>query len=187
MTRMTLKTLTLALALFALAGCGKSGFTDNRDGKVYATTKIGKQIWMAENLNYAADDSYCYQDDPANCAKYGRLYIWAAAMKACPTGWHLPTSKEWDELAEALGENAGTKLKSKEWDGTDTLGFNALSAGRRFYDGDFVSVGFSADFWTATESRGSNAYDRFLISDDTGLHELDYRKDCAFSVRCVKD
>ena len=67
--------------------------TDSRDGKTYRTVKIGDQVWMAENLNYAyykfevlgkaftSDSiSWCYGNDPANCTKYGRLYTWGAAM-----------------------------------------------------------------------------------------------------------
>jgi uncharacterized protein (TIGR02145 family) len=76
----------------------KNTLKDLRDGQVYKTTTIDipsksySEVWMAENLNYAYtgipfdngytsdSTSWCYGDDPAYCAKYGRLYTWAAAM-----------------------------------------------------------------------------------------------------------
>ena len=77
----------------------KNTLTDLRDGQVYKTITINipaesySEVWMAENLNYAYtgvpfdyngytydSTSWCYKKDPANCAKYGRLYTWAAAM-----------------------------------------------------------------------------------------------------------
>ena len=103
-------------------------FFDMRDGQMYRMVTIGSQAWMAENLNYNAPGSYCYNDVDTNCAMYGRLYTWAAAMDsagvysvsakdcgkgkvcapeypvrgACPEGWHLPSYGEWESLITAV-------------------------------------------------------------------------------------
>ncbi len=159
-------------------------FTDSRDGNKYKTVKIGNQTWMAENLNYDATGSVCYDNNSANCAKYGRLYNWESAMTACPSGWHLPSKSEWKELDEVV---AGKKLKSKSgWNkngnGTDEFGFSALPGGGGRSDGSFGSVGLSG-FWWSSEG----TFSRFMLYSHGYVGWYYYRKNNLFSVRCLQD
>jgi len=118
-------------------------FTDSRDGKKYRSAKIGGKTWMAENLNYKTSmGSWCNKDEVSQCDKYGRLYDWFAASGACPPGWHLPTSQEWDGLGTAAGgekrrgadgasrwPGAGNKLKTKHGWNEELMGVPVI--GRR--------------------------------------------------------
>ena len=175
-------------------GTPSARFTDPRDGQSYRTVKIGNQTWMAENLNYETDDSYCYDNESANCQKYGRLYTWNAAMEACPSGWHLPSYDEWKPLFSTVGgENAaGTALKStSDWNyngnGTDAYGFSALPVGYRDNNGYYGNVGYFAYFWSSTADDSGNAYYWFfspVIGDVISNYNSKY---CGFSVRCLRN
>ncbi len=167
---------------------------DTRDGKSYKTVQIGNQTWMAENLNYKTQDSYCYEDATNNCTKYGRLYTWVAASSACPSGWHLPSSDEWHALISAVGglSDAGKKLKSKsdwnsEGNGTDAIGFSALPAGGRNGDGLYVGEGNFTNIWLSTEIDSDYAYFINLNYTHGDVNQDYHYKELAFSVRCIKD
>jgi len=167
----------------------KGSFTDPRDGKTYKTIKIGKQIWMAENLNYECDGSKCYNNDSANCQKYGRLYDWNTAMKSSPPGWHLPSDNEWCELVDFAGgvEVAGKRLKTSSWDGTDEYGFSALPSGYGSSDGNFRDVGNHGTWWSSSTDDDSYAYHWYMDYDHEGVGRLNYDKAYLFSVRCIRD
>ena len=187
-----------AFALSAmLVACGDGSvygtLTDTRAVKTYKTVKIGAQTWMAENLNYETGNSYCYDNYARNCNKYGRLYTWDAAKKACPEGWHLPSKTEFETLFTAVGvqDGAGTALKStSSWNedsgnGTDSFGFSALPAGFRFSNGEYHDEGYDAYFWSSTENDSYRVYYVNLYRDDEYLARSN--KLGWLSVRCVKD
>jgi uncharacterized protein (TIGR02145 family) len=191
--------VAVAVAVMAvmLIGCG-SGDDDNRDEDNYTYTgqkvTIGGKVWMAENLNRATADSKCYDNDASNCAKYGRLYTWAAAKSACPAGWHLPSDAEWTALTDAVGgaSTAGTKLKATSgWNnngnGTDDYEFGALPSGYGNSDGDFRNAGNSGLWWSATEYDADNAWYRHMDYGNAHVDRDINGKTHLFSVRCVAD
>jgi len=168
----------------------KGTFTDSRDGKKYGTTKIGTQTWMAENLNYDADGSKCYDNDPANCTKYGRLYAWKTALNVCPKGWHLPSDAEWGTLVDFAGEKiAGKKLKAgsgwnKNGNGVDIYGFSALPSGFGDSSGNFGSVGIYGYWWSSTEYA---TWIRYIFYYSASVDRFNSAKTYLYSVRCVQD
>ena len=195
--------LTSAAALTFTACDLGGGLKDSRDGKTYKTVKIGKQVWMAENLNYQTGKSKCYDNKPENCDKYGRLYVWRDAVTACPEGWHLPNKQELEDLRTLAGQKAGdikkagTVLKSttgwkdddgKSGNGTDGLGFGALPAGYyRSGNDSFYDEGSYAFFWSSTEYGSSLAYGLGLRYGREYAGVNYNSKGNGFSVRCVKN
>ncbi len=69
-------------------------FTDERDGQQYKFIKVNDMLWMAENLNFDTEGSFCFDNTLASCDDLGRLYKWSTANTFCPEGWRLPDD-EW--------------------------------------------------------------------------------------------
>jgi len=197
---------------------GSKSDTLSYGGQKYKTVKIGKQTWMAENLNYSTSSgSTCYNNLQENCTKYGKLYDWETAKTVCPAGWHLPSRREWGDLAIAVdgtgeygvGGEAGYNLKSKDgWyqsgDGADGFGFSALPGGyyysypkNLYYDNgtlwttiiawDYGSIGYNGYWWTATEFSSVDAYIRRMDYNGGFVIEENMAKSRYYSVRCIKN
>ncbi len=177
---------------------GLPTFTDSRDGQVYPTVQIGSQCWMKKNLNYATGNSWCYNDNDANCTVYGRLYDWYTALDACPSGWHLPSDDEWFTLTGYLGGDvvAGGAMKETgtvHWNepnpASNSSGFTALPGGGRESDGAYDNLGNAAFFNSSTSytNNESWAWTRALISGNTVAGRAAMPKSLGQSVRCVKN
>ncbi|MBU1873127.1 hypothetical protein KJ688_05280, partial [bacterium] len=193
----------------------ETGTVTDIDDNTYQTVKIGNQWWMAENLKVThyrngnaiskvpnstvwsstTEGAYCFYDNN-DSNTYGALYNWYAvddSRNIAPEGWHVPTDEEWTELADYLGSNAGTKLKStSSWhdngNGTDEYGFTALPAGyRRGFDGGFEKMLLNADLWSASKDNSTNAWRHALYYDSFGINRSNLGKTYGFSIRCVKD
>ena len=180
--------------------CDYGILRDERDGQLYRTIKIGEQEWTAENMNYNDGVSPCYNIDSSNCEKYGRLYEWSMATRACPEGWSLPTPDEWYTLFDEAGgrDVAGYVLKSTEgWgydgNGIDAFGFSMLPAGHclgatcREAGRDFSGLGSGGDFWTSEDKGSGNSHEAircypYYLQTSCYWLDTDYR----FSVRCIK-
>jgi uncharacterized protein (TIGR02145 family) len=159
--------------------------------------------------------------------KYGVLYNWPAIMKGekgndnnpsgvkgiCPTGWHVPSVKEWIELYTYISDNKGpysikigeyetsgscsgiTKhLKSqKGWEnsgwsnpnGTNDYGFSALPGGHRRPDTNLTNVNEIGVWWTTKDDVNNGYYMIYNLTND--LNWRKQGKQYGLSVRCVCD
>ena len=189
-------------------------FVDNRDGKTYRKVKIGDQTWMAQNLNYKTDDSYCYGENNAQttnkyCETYGRLYKIRKTLEmaggVCPGGWHVPSYDEWLTLFDAVEgkDSAAIHLKSKsDWKeddyyyddvdsrGTDDYGFSALPGGRRVaggFDGREQNAWFLSSTTSKTSGCSGCTYIVNFVYSLPSAAFPDGVEEEAVSVRCLKD
>lgn len=154
---------------------------DQRDCNIYRTVVMGTQTWMADNLAFATSSgSACYGNDSANCAIFGRLYEWTAALGvdsvctlspcsltyklpkqgACPEGWHVPTESELKILFAWVNDQGYTysdlSLKAADWGvtgsyGSDDFGFRAIPGGFYIQGNGYRGIYEQAYYWTADQ------------------------------------
>lgn len=187
--------LVVLVACAADAQDDRSGtFRDSRDGTTYPVVRIAGLEWLARNLTYRAQPSWCYGDDERDCDVHGRLYPWAAAREACPVGWRVASDTDWMDLEVALGMPAPTAREERAR-GTDqgiqlqpggTSGFNVLMSGYRRPEGDYARRGERAAFWTSTEVNAEDAWHRDVRPHVGTIYRSPVTKTYGLSVRCVR-
>jgi uncharacterized protein (TIGR02145 family) len=175
-------------------------FTDARDGHRYHAVCIGKQTWMAENLDYDVPGSECYDSLSSNCTQYGKLYRRSMVMNGaaptnanpsgvqgiCPKGWHVPSASEWQQLIKFLGDSttAGGALKavSPLWalgpnnpHTTNSSGFTALPSGE-WVDGNAAAS--THLFYNSTTAAFFHMCTE-LLPGQISMFELDYNSTLA--------
>lgn len=196
---------------------------NDAEGNSYITTKIGQQIWMAENLKASKYQNgeligttnpssliisgetkpkyqWAYGGDESNVEIYGRLYTWHVVTDSrgiCPSGWHVPSYNEWDQLKKFVIStygldgygSIGNHLKevgSDHWaqnsaTGNNITNFTALPGGWRDSNESFTGLKSLACWWLSDEN---NSY---FINLSVGLGTNIGQKFIGNSVRCVKD
>jgi uncharacterized protein (TIGR02145 family) len=186
-----------------------NNFTDKRDYKTYQIMEFGNQTWMVENLAFNAGmGSYGY-DDPIKDSIYGRLYTYECALNACPSGWHLPSDQEWQQLETELGleenqlnliGNRGDSIRIimkepgyRTWTvnrpSTNASGFTALPGGKFIPSLNKIDGLYRYGFYLSSTINPDKqiVYSRLFDYDFNGITRQLQSLDEGFSVRCVKD
>ncbi len=157
---------------------------------------------LTSSVDWAATTSaaYCYahNDSTTYAAVYGALYNFygvadTATHNVCPVGWHVPTTAEWNTLFTTLGGTgvAGGKMKEEGLDhwispntgATNSSKFTGVPGGYRYFNGNFVNLGYSSDFYSSTV--GGTNY--FLYFSWTSIGSVSTVANNGHAIRCLWD
>jgi uncharacterized protein (TIGR02145 family) len=206
----------------SVTGCGGQDSLLYYD-RYYDLVEIGGQCWFAENL---ATDKYSngdiiptglsntawgnttsgayaiYDNNLANDAIYGKLYNWYTTVDTrgvCPTGWHVPSSCEWDYMQVVFepgttGQSdcfCGNDLISAElWpvpnSATNVSGLSIIPSGQYFMGSYFDEINISAYLWTSTTTNNFGLGRDLLFEGDI-LGKNEHLKIWGFALRCIRD
>jgi uncharacterized protein (TIGR02145 family) len=154
------------------------------------------KTWTMSNLDVTGVPSFCYADDESSCRRYGRLYTWDNAGKACAAlgpGWRLPTDADWTGLAQHYGGTRGDdgRLGTEAYEALlvgGRSGFDAVLGGGRSGEGEYARGDAHGFYWTSTERGAGTAVFFNFGKGSKGLYRQNGgEKERAFAVRCVKD
>jgi uncharacterized protein (TIGR02145 family) len=140
---------------------------------------------------------------------YGNLYNGYAVLDPrglCPSGWHVPTLEERNQLIDFLGGEyiAGGKMKkvTNLWNypntpnlgATNESGFSGLPGGKIECTGpssspQYKNINFEANFWTSSiYENGTNSMWMYRLHiNSTQSDQYTANKRNGFSVRCINN
>jgi uncharacterized protein (TIGR02145 family) len=189
MTPIRIRVAAIALSV-AFGSVGYAGSTQGSAKRM----ADGKE-WTTANLDVDTSPSYCYDDAELNCRRYGRLYTWESAQRACQSlgrDWRLPTDNEWRQLAKRYGgvssdsADEGKSAFAALFSG-GASGFNAALGGIR-RAGEYSRVEAHGLYWTASENDAASAPFYNFGKGGGALHRQPQgEKQMAVSVRCVRE
>ena len=161
-------------------------------------------------------NSGCYDDNPENCEKYGRMYSWDAAVGdtlkiewdvihglgdsiqgICPDGWRIPTETDFYERLWGFASNQHPELHSRDIERKfkSTEGWPDSLKGTNEYGFNLLPGGYNRDrtmsecaaFWLANEfNEYLSSYVNFGCEKSGGLVE-ETNKGSFRYVRCVRE
>ena len=233
--------LFIGVSLMFLGCSEEHCVSPRRYGYDCEVVQIGAQCWFSENLRtevYRNGDeiAYCggddewrnapsgmrcsYEHDAQMDMVYGQLYNGHAVLDdrgLCPTGWHVPSSDDWDELVAFVSEESAHGLEVEGWNGTadwevgeflkdsccwlpehllrspdfrlqNNHGFNAIPSGERAFDGYFSNSGrYGKALWWTSSEVGNEVGYRYVRAIDSALYDATAMKTRGFAVRCIQD
>ncbi len=187
------------------------------DGNVYATVKIGQQVWMAENLrvlhfrtggtiipvqspaNWAANTTqaaYCYYDNqPDSAAVYGALYNGKAVTSAsqlAPAGWRIPTAADLTQLRVYLDsfnleDGCLKEAGFAHWLSPNSAGTNSVLFNALPAGYRLVNGTFTAKGYQGQWWLNDGNGSFLLYHDESIMHIGTNTSMHGFAVRCIKE
>lgn len=189
--------------------CAFAIFSENISAQSIETVQVGSQTWMTENLNVdrfrngdlipqantleewaeASENQEpvwaYYDNDPANGAKYGKLYNGYAVKDPrglVPEGWHIPSRTEWVILLHSLDsdQSSNSKLKEMSW---LKNGFEGGYVRYHLWNYTFEDKGNLGYWWGSNEANSETLY-RYSSGH---TNPVETGPNNGYSVRVIRD
>ena len=177
-------------------------FVDERDGQAYKYITIGDKVWMDQNLNYASENSICYNELQVNCDVYGRLYLLQQENlfseeygklnqdiidSICPKGWRVPTLDEWNTIVDQMDDLEHFKnsecMDVSLYAGYALFGHNMRTGEMEDYE--FCLIGRIRE-WATTSLNSQGTMNSFAVDYTGGIKNNSHTFMGFIPLRCIK-